>query len=305
MEGQGHLRLPLAANGCPVGYVVAYCLSGGTWAMVVDAPFAGCAWVRGAAVPLRSMRAMRGRCAEKHGLCTILRVPRRAAVLDCPLLNARAVAGQLDSWFLFLSLESRAMEASRFEGRCCCVLFCPPQCRSVWHAAEKYGTQAVLCVPQCAGHLAFAKRCSERGRPQGGLRFVVWLWRGDVCDLTLLLPFATRMAQIALLRRKFRFVVFRNRSLRCAGGGSFVAGAGSAAMQASSTPQPQEAVDSLRMPMRACACSAEKCCVYCMCWGTKLMRVCNGYEFLLALGGRCVRADRVARRMRIFRPIRR
>jgi len=276
MEGQGHLRL---ARWRETGALLGVCVASVTpvaLGMVVDAPFAGFA-VGFAVLAVAAAVSMRGEwlsvdVPKSTGFGTILRDPLARRLLLIALLNAAPVAV---SSTLFLFYVESALEAPGFEGPLLLLFFLSAAgAAPVWGMlAEKYGTQPVLLSAMVLAIFAF-----------GGALFLSagdqW-WFALVCvasgaamgaDLTLLpAVFATRMAQIApsaaegfglwSFVSKFTLALAAAVLLPALEGAGYASGA--------STPQPQEAVDLLRMLYAGVPCLLKMVAIF-MLWRTKL-----------------------------------
>jgi GPH family glycoside/pentoside/hexuronide:cation symporter len=276
MEGQGHLRL---ARWRETGALLGVCVASVTpvaLGMVMDAPFAGFA-VGFAVLAVAAAVSMRGEwlsvdVPKSTGFGTILRDPLARRLLLIALLNAAPVAV---SSTLFLFYVESALEAPGFEGPLLLLFFLSAAgAAPVWGIlAEKYGTQPVLLSAMVLAIFAF-----------GGALFLgagdQW-WFALVCvasgaamgaDLTLLpAVFATRMAQIApsaaegfglwSFVSKFTLALAAALLLPALEGAGYASGA--------STPQPQEAVDLLRMLYAGVPCLLKLAAIF-LLWRTKL-----------------------------------
>jgi len=276
MEGHGHLRL---ARWRETGALLGVCVASVTpvaLGMVMDAPFAGFA-VGFAVLAVAAAVSMRGEwlsvdVPKSTGFGTILRDPLARRLLLIALLNAAPVAV---SSTLFLFYVESALEAPGFEGPLLLLFFLSAAgAAPVWGMlAEKYGTQPVLLSAMVLAIFAF-----------GGALFLSagdqW-WFALVCvasgaamgaDLTLLpAVFATRMAQIApsaaegfglwSFVSKFTLALAAAVLLPALEGAGYASGA--------STPQPQEAVDLLRMLYAGVPCLLKMVAIF-MLWRTKL-----------------------------------
>lgn len=279
MAGNGHLRL---ARWRETGALLGVCVASVApvaLGVVTEAPFAG--FAGGFAVlALAAAWAMRGEwlsvdVPDSTGFGTILRDPLARRLLIIALLNAAPVAV---SSTLFLFYVESALEAPGFEGPLLLLFFLSAAgAAPVWGLlAEKYGTQPVLLSAMVLAIFAF-----------GGALFLgagdQW-WFAAVCvasgaamgaDLTLLPAlFASRMAQIApsaaegfglwSFVSKFTLALSAAVLLPALEGAGYVSGA--------QTPQPEQAVDLLRLLYAGAPCVLKLAAIF-LLWRTKLDRL--------------------------------
>lgn len=279
MAGNGHLRL---ARWRETGALLGVCVASVApvaLGVVTAAPFAGFA-VGFAVLALAAAWAMRGEwlsvdVPDSTGFGTILRDPLARRLLIIALLNAAPVAV---SSTLFLFYVESALEAPGFEGPLLLLFFLSAAgAAPIWGLlAEKHGTQPVLLSAMVLAIFAF-----------GGALFLgagdQW-WFAAVCvasgaamgaDLTLLPAlFASRMAQIApsaaegfglwSFVSKFTLALSAAVLLPALEGAGYVSGA--------QTPQPEQAVDLLRLLYAGAPCVLKLAAIF-LLWRTKLDRL--------------------------------